>query len=971
MKISEIFALILLISLFGIMNAQPTDDCGVKGLPTTVVNQNLPDIKYNPVINPDEGDFSIFPVAGNSDTDKLNVPTTMLFTPDGRILIGEKCGVVRVITADGKLSSTSWIDLSDRVNCAGDKGLTGMTLDPKFSQNGYVYLTYPLWQPGDRDLNRVTQGIVARYTEASGVSSPTTEKVIVGAVNGTGFPSCHNSHVTGDVAFGLDGTLFVAAGEGSHWDAVDDGTDYCFDPYDWQCAPFFGAENDVGSFRAQLKSSLGGKVIRIDPNTGHGIGSTNFPNLVPNPFFDAQNPDSPASKIWSLGHRNPWKLKVRPDGTSGPGTVYLAEVGAKDWEEINVIKPDQRGGNYGWPCFSGDHRYQPWFTVKSPIPDAFYPAPAYPTYQKSADLCNANLDQLRNDSNPYGYNIIDPLFFWARAPKVFNVDTGILGNCAGDLEFYNGTEYPSSYRPQQDGSRALFFSDFGAQWIKVIFVDKEDHIIKSKGIQTFLDNAGSVITIKASPINGDLYFVVQEGEVYRIQYTKGYVGPPAVQVSSNPSQVNIANGPATIKFSSDGSFDTAGLPLSFKWDFGDGTTSTDANPSHTFTTGGAFTVKLTVTSLNGYSSEATTSVRTDNSPPTVALTQGTNFVTFDATSDYTFAATSTDDSTPLTNLQRNWAFKLVHNNHYHPDVAQTAGNGDQSQITYKLNSLVSKYERNMLEITFSATDDKGATGSLTVRAVPNYTTNTAPTADYKLTQSLGMTVNADATLSSDPETDFLDYSWNWGDGSTGSGPVTYHTYDKAGTYTVELVVTDPWTLSSKKSSSFVVAAAAVTDYTNTNTKTFPTLAISSTTTSTGVQSGSRGKLTVYGIYSYDEAKTTMATALSIAQSRITIHQITNNSTKQRQSQTIISVIDFSIWDDGSSVSSASLMKKLQTMVSNSDTSLGFKAAAPLEINSLSNSGDTTPTLGVSTQQSSSSTVACSFLLVLVASFFFF
>lgn len=94
---------------------------------------------------------------------------------------------------------------------------------------------------------------------------------------------------------------------------------YCsFDP---GCQDLFGPIQDIGSLRSQSLDTLGGKVIRIDPETGNGIGPDNFPTLQPNPFYDATQPQSPRSRIWLYGLRNPFRFIVRPDQlVTGPGT---------------------------------------------------------------------------------------------------------------------------------------------------------------------------------------------------------------------------------------------------------------------------------------------------------------------------------------------------------------------------------------------------------------------------------------------------------------------------------------------------------------------------------------------------------------------------------------------------------------------------------------------------------------------------
>jgi hypothetical protein len=188
-------------------------------------------------------------VAGNDDANNpLLQPVNLAFAPDGRIFVAEKSmlrfcflriylrsdtlilyradGRVRIIDATGALQVAPWIDLRPEVNGVGDRGLIGLTLHPNFDQNGYVYLLYtedPVYGEPDEDEQSVAQGVLARYTENpnTGLADVASVVKIIGATYGSGFPQCHSSHAVGSVEFGLDGTLFVSSGDGSHWDRVD------------------------------------------------------------------------------------------------------------------------------------------------------------------------------------------------------------------------------------------------------------------------------------------------------------------------------------------------------------------------------------------------------------------------------------------------------------------------------------------------------------------------------------------------------------------------------------------------------------------------------------------------------------------------------------------------------------------------------------------------------------------------------
>lgn len=261
----------------------------------------------------------------------LEYPTAFAALPDGRLLIAEKSGRVRLFK-DGVLQPTPFIDLQERVNAFHDRGLLGLAVDPAFATNGFVYLLYTYDDDATDDSDPKTARL-ARYTAAGDTASPASERVLLGTVVGStcnDFPrgadciaSDSPSHTVGNVRFARDGTLFVTTGDGARFDGVDD-----------------------DALRAQDLDSLAGKVLRITP-LGAGVPS--------NPFWTG-DASANRSKVWAYGLRNPYRFNLRP-GTDMP---YLGEVGWGDYEEINVASA---GANLGWPCYEGHHR-QPGYEPK-------------------------------------------------------------------------------------------------------------------------------------------------------------------------------------------------------------------------------------------------------------------------------------------------------------------------------------------------------------------------------------------------------------------------------------------------------------------------------------------------------------------------------------------------------------------------------------------------------------------------------
>ncbi|MFN2446747.1 MAG: PQQ-dependent sugar dehydrogenase, partial [Vicinamibacterales bacterium] len=254
----------------------------------------------------------------------LTAPTAFTRLPDGRILIAEKDGLVRVFK-NGALLGTPFIDLRSRVNDYWDRGLIGIAADPAFSTTGHVYVLY-VYENDAADYSGTKTSRLTRVTAAGDTAPLSSEVVILGAQVGS---SCSNfpvgadcipadapSHSVGNIKFASDGTMFVTSGDASSFNFVDD-----------------------DSLRAQSLDSLAGKMLRIAPN-GQGVPG--------NPFWNG-TATANRSKVWSYGLRNAFRFGLRP-GTSMP---YLGDVGWSSWEEVNV---GRAGANLGWPCYEGPYR---------------------------------------------------------------------------------------------------------------------------------------------------------------------------------------------------------------------------------------------------------------------------------------------------------------------------------------------------------------------------------------------------------------------------------------------------------------------------------------------------------------------------------------------------------------------------------------------------------------------------------------
>jgi len=221
----------------------------------------------------------------------LTSPTAFAFAPDGRVFVTQQDGQILVIK-DGAALETPFATLT--VNSGGESGLLGITLDPNFINNHYLYVFYASPSP-------VLHNRLSRLTANGDIMSAGSEVVLVD------FPAEGSSlyHKGGALHFGLDGKLYVTIGDNHN------------------------------SSSSQSLLTEKGKVLRFNKD---GTIPTD------NPFYS--NTTGVNRSIWALGLRNPFTFAVQP----GTGKTYLNDVGETNWEEINEVV---RGGNYGWPNTEG------------------------------------------------------------------------------------------------------------------------------------------------------------------------------------------------------------------------------------------------------------------------------------------------------------------------------------------------------------------------------------------------------------------------------------------------------------------------------------------------------------------------------------------------------------------------------------------------------------------------------------------
>lgn len=252
----------------------------------------------------------------------LEEPWGMAILPDGRLLITEKPGRLRIYS-EGKLSAP--VGGVPAVVYFGQGGLLDVAVDPNFASNRLVYLSYAEAAKPQPAVVRDTQERRLGAFQRMEDNVLKGEAVARGRLEGGTLrdvtviwrqvpKTVGRGHFGGRLAFAPDGTLFISSAERMR-----------FDP-------------------AQDRASNLGKMVRIN-----GDGSAPRDN----PFVADKNA---RPEIWSIGHRNPSGLAFQP----GTGRLWSTEYGPKGGDELNIV---EKGRNYGWPLVNEGVNYD-----GSPIP---------------------------------------------------------------------------------------------------------------------------------------------------------------------------------------------------------------------------------------------------------------------------------------------------------------------------------------------------------------------------------------------------------------------------------------------------------------------------------------------------------------------------------------------------------------------------------------------------------------------------
>ncbi|MFE0572409.1 PQQ-dependent sugar dehydrogenase [Streptomyces albogriseolus] len=583
-------------------------------------------------------------------------PMTLAVLPDRSVLHTSRDGTLRRTDASGTTTVAGRLDVYSH----DEEGLQGVAVDPGFAANRFVYLYYapkldtPAGDaPSDGSaadfapfdgVNRLSRFVL----RPDGTLDTASERKILDVPASRGL-CCH---VGGDIDFDADGNLYLSTGDDTNPFASDGYT-----PIDERASrnPAYDAQRSAGN-----TNDLRGKILRIKVQAD---GSYTVPpgNLFP-PGTGRTRPE-----IYAMGFRNPFRMSV----DQATGTVYVGDYGP----DAGTASPSRgpagqvefnritRAGNYGWPYCTGRND-------------------AYVDHDFASGSSGARFDcSAPRNTSPRNTGLTDlppaqPAWIPYDGGSVPEFGTGSESPMGGPVYRYDADSASDVKFPEEyDGD--FFAGEFGRRWIKRIETGGDGTV---QSINAFPWNGTQVMDMAFGP-DGALYVLDygtgyfngdHNSALYRIEHVTGGRAPVAQATADITSGV----APLEVAFSSAGTTDPDGDTLSYAWTFGDGATSTAADPSHTYTANGQYTATVKVTDPTGRSATASVRITVGNTAPTVRIDTPADGRIYDFGAAIPFRVTVTDPEDGAVDCSRvKVTFVIGHDSHGHPQTSATGCTG--------------------------------------------------------------------------------------------------------------------------------------------------------------------------------------------------------------------------------------------------------------------------------------------------------
>lgn len=514
-------------------------------------------------------------------------PIELDVAPDGRVFYGERRGIIKIWDPETESSSVAG---HLPVTIVNEDGLMGLLLDPRFAENGRLYLYYsPPTGPPRNQLSRFpVEGDSVRLESETKILTVPTQR-----------DEC--CHTGGSMAFGPDGeTLYLSTGDNTNPFASSG-----FSPIDERP----GREPWDAQRTAANTQDLRGKILRVKPQPDGGY------TIPEGNLFGPSDNGRP--EIYVMGSRNPYRISV----DSETGWLYWGDVGPDAGAADSARGPAGHDefnqahgpGNYGWPYFVGDNK-------------------AYHDYDFAADTAGAPFDPSTpvNDSpNNGGARVLPPaqppMIWYPYGPSEDFPEMGAGGRTAmvGPVYHYDAESVGAHGLPASlDGSLLIY--EWARNWVKEVIFDANGQpvaihpLFPEKTFRRPMDMALGPNDRLYLIEWGDNFGGGPNSKIARLDY---YGSPDRPPVANATASADSGPVPMTVTFHADTTHARTRDGSTYAWDFADDGATDETGPvaTHTFDQPGWHTVRLTVTDNTGLSATDTVSVLAGNTRPTVTI----------------------------------------------------------------------------------------------------------------------------------------------------------------------------------------------------------------------------------------------------------------------------------------------------------------------------------------------------------------
>lgn len=550
------------------------------GIKYAIGENKLDYSKAKEKLRPEDNRFSKKVFAYN-----LDEPTEMTVLPDGRLLFVQRKGEVRLY--DPKKDTLITTNVFN-VGTKFEDGMIGLTKDPDFANNHFLYIFY--------SHPTKTANILSRFEWKDDKVDQDSEKQLLEVV--TQRETC--CHTGGSLTFGPGGNLFISTGDNTS-------------PF--ESDGYSPADERPGRFPFDaLKSSsntndLRGKILRIHPEAD-GTYSIPEGNLFP------KGEEKTRPEIYVMGNRNPYRISVDQKtgflywGEVGPDAGNdSAERGPRGYDELNQA---QKAGYFGWPLFVGGNFAYAKYDFAAKKAEAKHD----PLHPMNTSPNNTGKNELPAVSPPFIY------YPYAESPDFPLMKTGGRNAMAGPVYYVDQFKGQPDAFPEYLDSKLIIY-DWIRNWIRVVTMDETGKITD---IEPFLDHIqfNNTMDMEFGP-DGKLYLIEygtkwfaqnMDARLAVIEFNKGNRVPSVV---FNADKTTGAT-PLSVKFTGDQSNDPDGDDVTYELQVNGETKKSDnGNFDYTFDKAGIYRPKLVVTDKSGAQSSSEITILAGNEAPVVDI----------------------------------------------------------------------------------------------------------------------------------------------------------------------------------------------------------------------------------------------------------------------------------------------------------------------------------------------------------------